>query len=150
MSVFITWLLVLGLLCLGALILGVLIFEAWKLWFVSRRATLFQEGVAAMEALQDHVRMLASRSPTLDNNAELVSSEVRRLLSELSARGLLPSGKSDASGYLWARIASLAKDPLTAPCCMDQSVNAVIAGAIGLMRCGRNSGVPSPACGSGH
>jgi hypothetical protein len=36
------------------------------------------------------------------------------------------------------------------PCCMDQSVNAVIAGAIGLMRCGRNSGVPSPACGSGH
>jgi hypothetical protein len=24
------------------------------------------------------------------------------------------------------------------PCCMDQSVNAVIAGAIGLIRCGRN------------
>ena len=39
---------------------------------------------------------------------------------------------------------------IKAPCCMDQSVNAVIAGAIGLMRCGRNSGVPSPACGSGH
>ena len=38
----------------------------------------------------------------------------------------------------------------TPPCCMDQSVNTVIAGAIGLMRCGRNSGVPSPACSLGQ
>jgi hypothetical protein len=41
-------------------------------------------------------------------------------------------------------------DNFETPCCMDQSMNAVIAGAIGLMRCGRNSGVPSPACDSGH
>ena len=47
-------------------------------------------------------------------------------------------------------LANLSDQDLERPCCMDQSVNAVIAGAIGLMRCGRNSGVPSPACGSGQ
>jgi hypothetical protein len=47
-------------------------------------------------------------------------------------------------------LADLSDRDLERPCCMDQSVNAVIAGAIGLMRCGRNSGVPSPACGSGQ
>ncbi len=52
-----------------------------------------------------------------------------------------------AATYPAVRLALTAADT---PCCMDQSVNAVIAGAIGLMRCGRDSGVPSPACGSGH
>ena len=33
------------------------------------------------------------------------------------------------------------------PCCMDQPVDAVIPGPHGLIRCGRSSGVPAPACG---
>lgn len=33
------------------------------------------------------------------------------------------------------------------PCCMDQPVDAVIPGPRGLIRCGRSSGVPAPACG---
>jgi hypothetical protein len=37
-----------------------------------------------------------------------------------------------------------------APCCMDQPVDAVIPCPPGLMRCGRSSGVPAPACGSGR
>jgi hypothetical protein len=36
------------------------------------------------------------------------------------------------------------------PCCMDQPVDAVIPCPHGLMRCGRSSGVPAPAYGSGH
>src|SRR5271155_5575039 len=35
------------------------------------------------------------------------------------------------------------------PCCMDQPVDAVIPCPRGLMRCGRSSGVPAPAYGSG-
>jgi hypothetical protein len=36
------------------------------------------------------------------------------------------------------------------PCCMDQPVDAVIPCPRGLMRCGRSSGVPAPAYGSGR
>src|SRR5207302_7007065 len=36
------------------------------------------------------------------------------------------------------------------PCCMDQPVDAVIPCLPGLMRCGRSSGVPAPAYGSGR
>ena len=38
-------------------------------------------------------------------------------------------------------------DGAAGPCCMDQPVDAVIPGPRGLIRCGRSSGVPAPACG---
>ncbi len=46
-------------------------------------------------------------------------------------------GHTDASG-----ISSIQR-----PCCMDQPVDAMIPGPLGLMQCGRSSGVPAPACG---
>ena len=50
-------------------------------------------------------------------------------------------------GYLPMKGDTLRTSSVERPCCMDQPVDAVIPGPRGLIRCGRSSGVPAPACG---
>jgi len=53
----------------------------------------------------------------------------------------------DRAGVVKTALDSMVVYGQWGPCCMDQPVDAMIPGPLGLMQCGRSSGVPAPACG---
>src|SRR5271155_3845462 len=55
-----------------------------------------------------------------------------------------------ADGLAAGKLDAAVMRPEERPCCMDQPVDAVIPCPRGLIRCGRSSGVPAPAYGSGR